>query len=227
MYPLLVWDGVRGDFRSYLFLSLVLASSLIFRTTFCCHSEEASNHRAQANLNERLSKLRIRTGVEDLKETLGLQDVKISMVSEREESIPVSKMSCKVFFIIPGAEAPGMLCVSDFSWVVVVVVERETLVTSIDIKLKSWVIMQNNYLDRASLLRVLSLTQWLSDSILKCSSALGAKKRTVDPEDWFMQACKDKDLGAWTMGSRDWCLAIEKLKLCVCWSACRGSTRSF
>ena len=47
-----------------------------------------------------------------------------------------------------------LLCVSDFSRVGER--ERETLVTSIDIKLKPRVIMHNNDLDRASTRRILS-----------------------------------------------------------------------
>ena len=87
--------------------------------------------------------------------------------------------------------------------------------------------MQNSYLDRASTRRILSLTQWLGDSILKCSSELvGARKQNVLVEDWFMQACKDKDLGAWAAGSRARWMTMETLKLCVRWSACRGSPSS-
>ena len=84
-----------------------------------------------------------------------------------------------------------------------------------------------SYLDRASTRHILSLTQWLGDSILRCSSALvGARTRNVLVEDWFMQACKDKDLGAWAAGSRDWWMTMEKLKHCVRWSACCGSPSS-
>ena len=68
---------------------------------------------------------------------------------------------------------------------------------------------------------------WPADlHVVKCSSAalVGARKRTV--EDWFTQACKDKELGPWAAGSRDWWMTMEKSKLCVRWSACRWSPSS-
>ena len=59
----------------------------------------------------------------------------------------------------------------------------------------------------------------------KCSSALvGPRKRTV--EDSFMQACKDKKLGAWAAESRDWWMTMEELKLCVRWAAAVDHPRS-
>ena len=86
--------------------------------------------------------------------------------------------------------------------------ERETPVTS---SISSWIREWS----------CIWLLPWPRVNLLKCSSALvGARKRTV--EDWFMQACKDKELGAWAAG---W-MTLEKIKFCVRWSACRGSPNS-
>ena len=79
-------------------LLLIVLPSTKNLFTFCCHSEKVSKHRRQANLHERNSQGRIRAGVADLTETLGLQGVNMPRVSVREESIPALKISCEVLY---------------------------------------------------------------------------------------------------------------------------------
>ena len=92
-------------------------------------------------------------------------------------------------------------------WLLWVVLERErerereieTPVTSIDITLKSRVIM---HMITSTARRPYASTR---SEPVECSSA-----------------CKDKELGAWAAGSSDWWMTMEKWKLCVRWSACCG-----
>ena len=90
------------------------------------------------------------------------------------------------FSIIPGEEAPGILCVSDLSrrWVV----ERERERRLWHRSISSWNHEWSCIIITSTARRRVAFWAWLSDLILKCLSALvGA--RTWNVEDWFMQAC--------------------------------------